>query len=122
MESLFPRVRKSLSHLVLPTRTKQYIQNPRKLMAPALHRSESVMELGTKRCLLRQNISLLDMGDTLGVCFVLVFVWNCYRSHSYSSISPGRFFVANEVKTLLGHILVTYDIKFEARERPQYYR
>ena len=83
MESLFPRVRKSLSHLVLPTRTKQYIQNPRNLMAPALHRSESVMELGTKRCLLRQNISLLDMGDTLGVCFVLVF---CLEQFSKSLI------------------------------------
>jgi hypothetical protein len=27
--------------------------------------------------------------------------------------SPGRFFAANEMKTLLAHILVTYDVKFE---------
>ena len=27
--------------------------------------------------------------------------------------SPGRFFAANEVKALLAHIVVTYDIKFE---------
>ena len=35
------------------------------------------------------------------------------RSYSYSSISPGRFFAANEVKALLAHVLVTYDMKFE---------
>jgi len=28
-------------------------------------------------------------------------------------ISPGRFFAANEIKGLLAHIVVTYDIKFE---------
>lgn len=27
--------------------------------------------------------------------------------------SPGRFFAVNEIKALVGHILVTYDIKFE---------
>ncbi len=27
--------------------------------------------------------------------------------------SPGRFFAANEVKALLAHLVVTYDIKFE---------
>ena len=31
----------------------------------------------------------------------------------YSSISPGRFFVVNEIKALVGHVIVTYDIKFE---------
>ena len=29
------------------------------------------------------------------------------------SISPGRFFAVNEVKALLAHVVVTYDIKFE---------
>ncbi len=28
-------------------------------------------------------------------------------------VSPGRFFAANEVKTLFAHIVLTYDIKFE---------
>jgi hypothetical protein len=37
--------------------------------------------------------------------------------YSYSSISPGRFFAANEVKALLAHILVTYDIKLEEGKR-----
>jgi len=37
------------------------------------------------------------------------------RGHLYSStmVSPGRFFAANEVKTLFAHIVLTYDIKFE---------
>jgi cytochrome P450 len=30
---------------------------------------------------------------------------------------PGRFFAANEVKALLAHILVTYDIKLEEGKR-----
>ena len=40
-----------------------------------------------------------------------------HRGHSYSSISPGRFFAANEVKALLAHILVTYDFKVEEGKR-----
>ena len=40
-----------------------------------------------------------------------------HRSHSCSSISPGRFFAANEVKALLAHILVTYDFKLEEGKR-----
>ena len=90
-------------------------------MAPALRSSVSVMEPGTKRPSLRQNISLLDMGDTLGVGFVIFFwsgtVVEVEVTRIHSSISPGRFFAANEVKALLAHILVTYDIKFEARKQ-----
>ncbi len=48
--------------------------------------------------------------------FVFVFA-STHRSHSYSSISPGRFFAVNEVKAILAHILVTYDIKFEEGRR-----
>ena len=32
---------------------------------------------------------------------------------THFSISPGRFFAVNEVKALLAHVVVTYDIKFE---------
>ena len=45
-------------------------------------------------------------GDFLSMC-------ELHRSHSYFSISPGRFFAVNEIKALLAHILVTYDIKLE---------
>ena len=40
-----------------------------------------------------------------------------HRRHSSSSISPGRFFAANEIKALLAHILVTYDFKLEEGKR-----
>ncbi len=49
--------------------------------------------------------------------------WAVHRSHSYSSISPGRFFAVNEVKALLAHILVTYDIKLEdGKQVPSFLR
>jgi hypothetical protein len=51
------------------------------------------------------------------VSFLLLSFASTYRSHSYSSISPGRFFAANEVKALLAHILVTYDFKLEEGKR-----
>ena len=44
--------------------------------------------------------------------FYFVFA-STHRSYLYSCISPGRFFAASEIKALLAHILVTYDIKFE---------
>ena len=54
------------------------------------------------------------MGDMLGEFF-------CHSRPiavtQYSSISPGRFFAANEVKALLAHILVTYDFKLEEGKR-----
>ena len=28
-------------------------------------------------------------------------------------VSPGRFFAANELKTMLAHVVVTYDVKLE---------
>ena len=49
------------------------------------------------------------MDDMLGEFFLACV----YSGHSYSSISPGRFFATNEVKALLAHILVTYDFKLE---------
>ena len=39
------------------------------------------------------------------------------RGYSSFSISPGRFFAANEIKALLAHILVTYDFKVEEGKR-----
>jgi hypothetical protein len=39
------------------------------------------------------------------------------QTHTFSFFldlnSPGRFLAANEVKALLAHILVTYNVKFE---------
>ena len=49
--------------------------------------------------------------------FLLLSFGSTHRSHSYLSISPGRFFATNEVKALLAHILVTYDFKLEEGKR-----
>ena len=35
------------------------------------------------------------------------------QTMSLTTISPGRFFVVNEIKGLLAYIIATYDIKFE---------
>ncbi len=39
-------------------------------------------------------------------------LWSLTRTITFA-ISPGRFFAVNEVKALIAHIVVTYDIKFE---------
>jgi len=39
--------------------------------------------------------------------------YRCVGSIASITISPGRFFAVNEVKALLAHIVVTYEIKFE---------
>ncbi len=67
---------------------------------------------GAKHFLRPPTTSLSDMDDTLGVFFCFAFA-STHRSYSYFSISPGRFFAVNEVKALLAHVVVTYDIKFE---------
>ncbi|KAN0126095.1 cytochrome P450 [Lactarius tabidus] len=41
-----------------------------------------------------------------------------YLSFGYGRhVCPGRFFATNEVKALLAHIVIAYDIKFEERKR-----
>src|SRR6266702_3552352 len=93
---------------------ERYFQTPRNLTASGLRSSASVTEVprqGAKHFLRRRKTSLSDMGDTRGVYFF--FFASTHRGHSYCSISPGRFFAVNEVKALLAHIVVTYDIRFE---------
>ena len=36
-----------------------------------------------------------------------------YLTESCTFISPGRFFAANELKSMLAHIVVSYDVKLE---------
>ena len=51
--------------------------------------------------------------------FCCVFVLT-HSSHLSHSISPGRVFAINEIKILLAHMVVTYDIKFEeGKQTPQ---
>jgi hypothetical protein len=46
------------------------------------------------------------VGFPLVATYMHRFSWRHYGS-------PGRYFAANEMKTMLAHILVTYDVKFE---------
>jgi hypothetical protein len=46
------------------------------------------------------------VGFTLVVACMHLCSWRHYGS-------PGRYFAANEMKTMLAHILVTYDVKLE---------
>ncbi|KAH9047275.1 cytochrome P450 [Lactarius hengduanensis] len=63
----------------------------------------------------RQALSMSPENLTFGYgrhpWYLFLASANC--SHLYFSISPGRFFAVNEVKTLLAHVIVTYDVKFE---------
>jgi hypothetical protein len=57
------------------------------------------------------------MGDMLGEFFLASDVCLLNQVTHIPSISPGRFFAANEVKALLAHILVTYDVRLEEGKR-----
>lgn len=49
------------------------------------------------------------MENMLGELFL---IW--VAAHPQSTItSPGRFFAANELKAMMAHIVISYDIKFE---------
>ena len=45
------------------------------------------------------------MRGTLFFAFYVNLVLNCMRS-------PGRFFAANEIKSMLAYIIMRYDVKF----------
>jgi hypothetical protein len=40
----------------------------------------------------------------------------------FGSCSPGRFFAAAELKTMLCHLLLKYDVKFEDRPAVEVWR
>ena len=53
--------------------------------------------------------------------FVLLFCLNRPQSLIFT-VSPGRAFAVNEVKVLLAHVVVTYDIKFEeGKQAPRHF-
>lgn len=43
----------------------------------------------------------------------LLILWLSLRAGA----SPGRFFAVNEIKALLAHVLINYDVKFEDDRR-----
>lgn len=62
------------------------------------------------RSILNSSCSVVD--DTCGE-FTKIFVQPDISLVFLRSPSPGRFFAVNELKALIGHVLMTYDIKFE---------
>ena len=53
------------------------------------------------------------------------YVVICHQPHStdkFGSYSPGRFFAAAELKTMLCHLLLNYDVKFEDRPPVEVWR
>jgi hypothetical protein len=49
----------------------------------------------------------------------------CRKLHCtdmFRSFSPGRFFAAAELKTMLCHLLLNYDVKFEDRPAVESWR
>lgn len=42
---------------------------------------------------------------------MLIFSWSLVKSDYHIYCSPGRFFAANELKAILCHILLNYDVK-----------
>ena len=60
----------------------------------------------------RPTICHLGMVGMPGASFVFPIADDHARSRSRRA-SPGRFFAATELKSMLAHIVVTYDIKLE---------
>lgn len=56
---------------------------------------------------LQQNICRLDTVNMRGTDILL----SAFRVKGF--ISPGRLFAAAELKTMLAHIVITYDVKLE---------
>ncbi|KAI6115212.1 hypothetical protein EDD16DRAFT_1482978 [Pisolithus croceorrhizus] len=49
----------------------------------------------------------------------MVWLCSCWSGDTHLSFhtSPGRFLAANELKTMLAHTLISYDVKFEDHRR-----
>lgn len=45
--------------------------------------------------------------------FVFSLVYVCSESIPWLNVSPGHFFAANELNSMLAHVVVTYDVKLE---------
>ena len=54
-----------------------------------------------------------DMESTLGKDNPQEVTSVAYHGYSCQIYSPGRFFAANEIKVMMAHIIMNYDIKFE---------
>ena len=114
MVHLFLLVQQSLSQLGVPiwmeatTKTQLYSIHG---VSPTCGRKMAEV-LNTISLVRRQSTWLLDTANTLGtIC--LLFSYQALSLTDRFPSSPGRFFAVNELKTMLVHVLLNYDVKFE---------
>ena len=55
----------------------------------------------------------LDMESMPGKIYSWDITSSAYPEYLCQTFSPGRFFAANEIKVMMEHIILNYDIKFE---------
>lgn len=88
-------------------------------MAFGFRTSASVMEMMLRQLDIKPSLHPLNSchsgwDGTHGEVPVLKYQFVMLMATVHSLVfSPGRFFAANEVKALLAHMVVTYDMKFE---------
>lgn len=59
------------------------------------------------------SLCLSDMDDTLGTLPMFSFLSALHSLIVDFAFSPGRFFAVNELKTMMAHVVLTYDVKLE---------
>ena len=60
---------------------------------------------------LQWSIYPLDMVNTRGTAFLPLSSTDFLLTDDF--VSPGRFFAASELKIMLAHVVVTYDVRLE---------
>ena len=113
MVHLFLLVQRSLPRLGAPiwmkatTKTPLYLNHGVFLICGR----KTAKALNTTSLARRQITWLLGMVNMLGTrC---LFIRNALFLVEPFSYSPGRFFAVNELKTMMVHILLNYEVKFE---------
>ena len=115
MAHTFQLERTCPAQLVPHTSTKRTMQTPRSSMAfglqksTALIKAQSNLPAGQRQ---RLTISPSAMGDMHGELSSKVLVIHRLEFVCIKR-SPGRFLAASELKTMMAHILMNYDVKLE---------
>ena len=70
---------------------------------------------GTKHQFVSTSLDYLPFGHGRNAWYVLFRGFSCALLDAQLVVSPGRFFVANQMKTMLAHIVLAYDVKLEGK-------
>lgn len=68
---------------------------------------------GTKHQFVSTSLDYLPFGHGRNAWYVHSPCFSSTLIDAEFVVSPGRFFVANQLKTMLAHIVLTYDVKLE---------